>query len=120
MSVMDTSPLTIDIARFRKVWALTASTIEGEASAARAAADRMLRGAGLTWADGARLAGQAHGNSRPEPGPGFTFCDISTPQGQAAWAAYEARQRAERSQREAPERAELLRRYRGSIDAVFA
>jgi hypothetical protein len=47
-------PLDLDL--FRKVWALTASNVEGEAEAARLSADRMAEAAGMFLSDAVREA----------------------------------------------------------------
>jgi len=106
----------MNLARLAKVWALTTSSAPGEAAAARAQAQRIVERAGKTLADVPGLLGQAP--QQPKPAP-FTFVDIGTPEGRAAYAAQAARHKAARDRREAPERAEVLQRY-GTAEAALA
>ncbi len=46
----------LDLVRFRKVWAMTASPVEGEAKAARRLADRMAEAAGMFLSDAVKAA----------------------------------------------------------------
>ena len=110
----------LDLDRLAKVWRLTTSPNAGEAAAARERARVMVEREGKTLADvPALLRGTSH--APPEPGPGgFAFYDMSNPAHMAAYAEQDRRRRTERARKEAPERAEVLARYGGTLEAVLA
>ncbi len=113
----------LDLTRLAKIWKLTTSPNPGEAAAARDRAQAIMEREGKTLADvpGLLRTTQASKATGPMPGAGgFTFYDMDNPDHVSAYEVKQRERRAKRSAQQAPERAEVLARYGGSVDAVLA
>lgn len=111
--------LNLDL--LNKIWTLAEQGTEGERDAARNRAEALVKPHGCTLADVPDLLlTEGYLDDEPEPSAGgFTFCDMSNPAHQRAYARAERKRQAAWRMANRAKIDEVLTRY-GSEEAVFA
>lgn len=111
--------LNLDL--LNKIWTLAEQGTEGEQAAARNRAEALVKPHGYTLADVPDLLlTEGYLDDEPEPSAGgFTFCDMSNPAHQRAYARAERKRQAAWRMANRAKIDEVLTRY-GSEEAVFA